>query len=256
MPTKLVCLTDPASPAAEAYRRLRVNLMARGRDAGLRSLLVAAVSLDAQGGVNSLGKASVVANLAVTFARVAKKVVLVDCDLRYPAQHTLFGLANQAGVTTVLQSGVSLLQSGVSLPDRADDDDTGARSIPLPLQATDLPGLRVLTSGPAVAVPSELIASPLMTGLITRLCEEADLVLFDTPPVALATDAAELATQVDGVLLTISAGHTKREDARRAADLLAKVGATLVGAVLVDAAADAQVRRYLSTPQQTDATSP
>jgi Mrp family chromosome partitioning ATPase len=263
MPTKLVCLTDPASPAAEAYRRLRVNLMARGRDAGLRSLLVAAVSLDAQGGVNSLGKASVVANLAVTFARVAKKVVLVDCDLRYPAQHTLFGLANQAGVTTVLQSGVSLLQSGVNmlqsgagLPDRADDDDTGARSIPLPLQATDLPGLRVLTSGPAVAVPSELIASPLMTGLITRLCEEADLVLFDTPPVALATDAAELATQVDGVLLTISAGHTKREDARRAADLLAKVGATLVGAVLVDAAADAQVRRYLSTPQQTDATSP
>jgi capsular exopolysaccharide synthesis family protein len=235
MTTKLVCLTDPASPAAEAYRRLRVNLMiaplgngatvtAPERHAALHTLLVAAVSPDAE-------KAIFVANLAVTFARVGKKVVLVDCDLRHPAQHALFALDNQAGVTTVLGRAEGPLQG-------AD----------LPLQTTSVLGLRVLTSGPAVEVPSELIASPQMAGLIARLRDEADVVLFDTPPVASTTDAAELATQMDGVLLTINAGHTKRDDARRAVDLLAKVGATLVGAVLVNVeGADAQVRNYLST---------
>ncbi len=210
MTSKLVCLTEPTSPTAEAYRRLRVNLMAPERDAPLRTLLVAAVSPSAE-------KASVVANLAVTFARAGKKVILADFDLRHPGQHTLFGLSNEAGVTSAMK--------------RADAD--------LPLQATSVPGLRVLASGPTVEVPSELIASPDMKGLIARMRAEAEIVLFDTPPVAETTDAAELATQVDGVLLTISAGRTKREDARRAADLLAKVGARLVGAVLVNAPADA-----------------
>ena len=72
-----------------------------------------------------------------------------------------------------------------------------------------MPCLRVMTSGPAVEVPSDLIASPGMAGLIARLRDEADMVIFDAPPVVLATDAAELATQVDGVLLTVSAGQTR-----------------------------------------------
>jgi len=116
----------------------------------------------------------------------------------------------------------------------------------LPLQATDVPGLRILTSGPEVAVPSDLIASPAMASLIARLRDDADVVLFDAPPVVLATDAAELATLVDGVLLTVSAGHTRRDDAQRAIDLLGKVGARLVGAALVNAPADAELRKYLA----------
>ena len=116
----------------------------------------------------------------------------------------------------------------------------------LPLQATDVPGLRLLTSGPEVTVPSDLIASPGMTSLLARLRDDADVVLFDAPPVVLATDAAELAALVDGVLLTVSAGHTKRDDAQRAVDLLAKVGARLVGAALVNAPVDAELRKYLA----------
>jgi capsular exopolysaccharide synthesis family protein len=217
MTSNLISIADPSSPAAEAYRRLRVNLMSAGREMPLRTLLVAAAGTDAD-------KASAVANLAVTFARVGKRVILVDCDLRHPAQHTLFGLGNAAGVTTAIRDEVA----------------------PVPLQVTSVPDLRVLTSGPAVDSPSDLIASPAMGRLIARLCEEADVVLFDAPPVTLATDAAELGVQVDGVLLTVAAGHTKRDDAQRAKEMLAKVGARVVGAALVNVSADAELRKYLA----------
>ena len=164
MTINLVTLTDPTSPAAEAYRRLRVNLMSAGREAPLHTLLVAAAGADPD-------KAATVANLAVTFAKVGKRVILADCDLRHPAQHTLFGLANDGG------------------RDHRAPRGGGA----LPLQATEVADLRVLTSGPAVEVPSDLLASPAMGRLIARLRDEADVVLFDAPPVTLATDAAELA---------------------------------------------------------------
>ncbi|MCX7707447.1 MAG: capsular biosynthesis protein, partial [Anaerolineae bacterium] len=87
MTKELITLTDPTSPAAEAYRRLRVNLMSAGREAPLRTILVAAAAEDAD-------KAAVVANLAVAFARADKQVILADCDLRHPAVHALFGLGN------------------------------------------------------------------------------------------------------------------------------------------------------------------
>ena len=102
MTPNLITLTTPSSPAAEAYRRLRVNLMSAGRETPLRTLLVAAAGTDAD-------KASAVANLAVTFARVGKRVILADCDLRHPAQHTLFELGNVAGVTTALRDPAAAL---------------------------------------------------------------------------------------------------------------------------------------------------
>lgn len=236
MTSTLVSLSEPTSPAAEAYRRLRLNLMSPAREASLRTLLVVAASADAE-------KASVVANLAVTFAKVGQRVILVDCDLRHPAQHTFFGLSNDAGLTTVLPTGQSQ-QVGGAAAAQATLPPPGTRG--LPLQETGVPGLRLLSSGPAVAVPSDLIASPVMAALIGRLRDDADLVLFDAPPVVLATDAAELATQVDGVLLTVSAGRTKRDDAQRARDLLAKVGARVLGAALVNAPTDARQREYLA----------
>jgi non-specific protein-tyrosine kinase len=219
MTVNLVVVTDPASPAAEAYRRLRVNLMSAAQEAPLQVLLVAAAGPDPD-------KSAIVANLAVTFARVGRQVILADCDLRHPALHSLLGLANDAGITSVL-----------------DGDETAE----LPLQPTEIPNLRVLTSGPAVLVPSDTVASPAMARLIARLRQEADVVLFDSPPVVLATEAVELATQVDGVLLTVSAGRTKRDDAQRAVHLLKRVGARLVGSALANLPVDAEQRKYLAT---------
>jgi capsular exopolysaccharide synthesis family protein len=219
MKSNLVSITDPTSPAAEAYRRLRVNLIAAGRTAPLRTLLVAAAGPGPD-------KAAIVANLAVTFARVGKRVILADCDLRHPGQHTLLGLSNTAGVTTAL----------------------AAPQAALPLQAVaTVPGLWLLAAGPMSAAPADVAGSPAMADLLARLAAEADLVLLDAPPVNLATDASELATRVDGVLLTISAGHTRRDDALRAKELLERVGARLVGATLANVAPDAALRKYLTS---------
>jgi non-specific protein-tyrosine kinase len=218
MTGKLITISAPTSAAAEAYRRLRTNLAtARAADGGpLQTLLVAAAGPDGN-------KAETVANLAITFARVGKRTILVDCDLRHPGQHALLGLANEAGVTTALQHPAG----------------------PLPAQAAEVPCLQVLTSGPAVDVPSDALASPQMAELIADLRREADIVLFDAPPVVLATDAVELASQVDGVLLTVSAGHTRREEAQRAREMLARVGAHVVGVALVNVQADGELTRYL-----------
>jgi capsular exopolysaccharide synthesis family protein len=215
--TNLVSISDPASPAAEAFRRLRTNLASTNNGAPLRTLLVVPAALDRE-------KASTAANLAVAFARIGKQVILADCDLRHPEQHTIFGLSNREGIS-----------SAVAQP-----------SARLPLQSTDLPCLRVLTSGPAVEAPADLVGSTSMAGLIARLREESDLVIFDAPPVGMATDAAELASQVDGVLLTVCAGQTKREDAQQAKELLNKVGARLVGVTLVNVPLDAKLRKYLA----------
>ena len=206
MTPNLITLTEPASPAAEAYRSLRANLMSADREKPLRTLLVVAAADDPD-------KATTVADLAVSFARVGKRVILVDCDLRTPRQHTLFGLSNAAGIAAAVTDPAALT-----------------------LQATAVEGLRVLASGPQTAVPSDLPASPAMTAVIVRLREEADLVIIDAPAIAAATDAVELATQVDGVLLTVRAGQTKRDEAQQAKDRLNKVGARVVGAALVNVA--------------------
>lgn len=210
MTANLVCITDPSSSAAEAYRRLRVNLTSPTQGTPLEALLVVAAGPEPD-------KANVVANLAVTFARVGKQVILADGDLRQPAQHAIFGLPNEQGITTALS----------------------APSVELPLQETGIERLRLLSSGPPVELPSELLASPAMAELVARLRQDADIVLFDAPPVVSATDAAELAGAMDGVLLIVAAGRTKRDQAEQALQLLGRVGARVVGATLINAPASA-----------------
>ena len=113
---------------------------------------------------------------------------------------------------------------------------------------TEIPGLRVLTSGPAVDGPSDLLAcrDGQAHRPAVRRGRRGDLRRA-------AGDAGDrrgrVAIQVDGVLLTVAAGHTKRDDAQRAKELLEKVGARLVGAALVNVAADAELRKYLATAE-------
>ncbi len=201
----LVTLADPHSAVAEAYRVLRTNLAFARPDAPLRTLLVTAPAPDAD-------KSTAAANLAVVTAQAGRTVVVVDCDLRRPAQHALFDLPNDAGVTTALLDDAALAD--------------------LPLRATPVEGLRVLTSGPLPPNPAELLGTRRMGALIDRLAEMADLVLFDAPPVVAVTDAAVLAPQLDGVLLVLEAGRSRRDHTARARELLDTVGAAVVGVVL------------------------
>lgn len=212
----LVVLRDPASPAAEAYRTLRTNIQFSSLDKPLRTLLVTSTAPDE-------GKSTTLANLAVTMAQAEQRVILVDCDLRRPSLHSLFGLPNEQGLTSVI------LQQG---------------DAPLPLQPTGVPGLSLLTSGPLPPRPADLLGSRRMEALIGRLQAEADVVLFDTPPVIAVTDAAVLATRMDGVLLVLQAGKTRRDRAREARRLLEKVKANIIGVVLNNARLEAGYGYY------------
>lgn len=202
--TTLVTLRDPGAPAAEAYRTLRTNILFSSLDRPLRTLLVTSTAPNE-------GKSTTLANLAVTMAQAEQRVLLVDCDLRRPSLHTLFGLPNEHGLTS------AILAQNDELP---------------PTQATVVPGLRILTSGPLPPRPADLLGSRRMAAMIERMSASADIVLFDTPPVVAVTDAAALAPRVDGVLLVLHAGHTRRDRAREARQLLEKVKANIVGVVL------------------------
>lgn len=202
---QLIALRDPRSPAAEAYRALRTNIQFSSLDRKLRTILATSTAPNE-------GKTTTVANLAVTIAQAEQRVILVDCDLRRPSLHTVFGLPNEEGLTTLM------LHEGGRMP----------------VQRTEVPGLLVLTSGPTPPRPADVLGSKRMESVIESLRQHADVVLFDTPPVTAVTDAAVLATKVDGVLLVFRAGATKRDRAREARRLLDKVNANIVGVVLTD----------------------
>jgi len=120
-----------------------------------------------------------------------------------------------------------------------------------PLLDTGVSGLRLLPSGPLPPNPSELVGSRRMLEIIAWLSKAADMVLFDAPPIIAVTDAAVLASRVDGVLLVIKAGGTKRDHAQKAKALLDKVNAHLVGAVLNNVKMDTSYYRYYAEHKRT-----
>ncbi|HEY65999.1 MAG TPA: CpsD/CapB family tyrosine-protein kinase [Caldilineae bacterium] len=217
MALDLITVTDPRSPVAEAYRSLRTNLEFSSLDHPLHTLLVTSPGPDE-------GKSTTLANLAVTTAQTGRRVIVVDCDLRRPRQHEIFGVSNGTGLTTMVRDEAALTRP--------------------PLQKTQVAGLWVLPSGPLPPNPAELLASQRMSQVIERLMQSADLVLFDAPPVIAVTDAAVLASKLDGVLLVINAGSTKRQYALRAKEILERVNARLIGAVLNNVVLDKTLHTY------------
>jgi len=213
----LITLQDPASPISESYRTLRLNLQFATVDADVRTLLITSPG-------PGEGKSTTLANLAVTMAQVDQRVIVVDTDLRRPYLHELFHLPSDPGLTTMM------------LEDGAVEDP--------PLQDTAVPGLQVLTTGTLPPRPSDLLGSKRMAMVLEALARRADVILLDAPPVMAVTDAVVLATKVDGVLLVVSAGTTKREHAQRAVERLHKVNARVVGAVLNNASLDAALAGY------------
>jgi|SRR5690554_1740156 capsular exopolysaccharide synthesis family protein len=216
---KLITLSDPRSPAAEAYRTLRTNLMFSSVDRAIRALVVSSAA-------PGEGKSTAAANLAVTLAQSGQRTILVDCDLRKPGQHTIWGLPNEQGLTTMML-------------------ETSALDRP-PLQSAGLENLSVLTSGPQPPYPADVIGSRRMDEIIAALREQADYVIFDAPPVLAVTDAALLALKTDGLLLVLRAGVSRRDQTARAKEELERISVPLIGAVLLDAPRDSSVGAYYS----------
>jgi len=192
-------------PVTEAYRVLRTNLQFSGLKNPGGSLLITSSG-------PGEGKTTTASNLSVVLAQTQKRVILVDGDLRRPSIHKIFGLSNKTGLTSMV------LDESLSI------DDV--------VQATSVNGLRVLTSGPLPPNPAEVLNSPEMARIIDRLREGADLVIFDSPPVLVVTDAVILAGKLNSTLLVADAGRTRSDALRRSVETLSKVNAKMLGVVL------------------------
>ena len=202
---KLVTAKQPRSPVAAAYRVLRTNLQFSAVDRPLCTLMVTSSSPQE-------GKSLVSANLAVAMAQSGKRVTLVDADLWRPCQHHIFEMDNTEGLTSVLLS-----------------DDASLVSV---LQPGPVENLSILLSGPMPPNPSDLLGSKRMGDLIETLQRQTDVVIFDSPPVMADADATILAARLDGVLLVVDSGGTRRGPAQRSKEALEAVGARLAGVVL------------------------
>jgi non-specific protein-tyrosine kinase len=200
----LVTLNAPSSPAAEAYRTLRSNLLFASLDKPIKTLVM--VSPD-----DNADAATAIANLAVSMAQSERKVIVVDANLRQPALHKAFDMPNHAGL-------IDLLNEADGEPE---------------LNATGIDGLRVLTAGAPVTTAADALSSQRMNALIARLSGLADVVLFAAPPVTQFSDAAVLSSKVDGALLVVGAGKTRRDSAQKARDILARAHANVIGAVML-----------------------
>jgi tyrosine-protein kinase Etk/Wzc len=199
----LVTHYSPKSPISEAFRTLRTNIQFADPDRKITTLLVTSAG-------PSEGKSTIVTNLALTFANIGRRTLLIDCDLRKPNVHNIFEIPRDPGLTTVL---------------------LGERSWQEVMVATKIDNLHILPSGPIPPNPTEMLGSQHMKDLLAQLQSSFDLILFDSPPVVAVTDAAILSSIVDGTLLVVELGRSRASGVNRAIDLLEKVNAKLLGVV-------------------------
>lgn len=200
----LISEIDTYSPRAEAFRVLRTNLQFIDPDAS-KKVFVLSSALPGE------GKSTTACNLALALAEGGQKVALVEGDLRRPRVAQYLGLVDAVGLTTVLVGRVELGDA---------------------LQETQFPGLSVLSSGKTPPNPAELLQSNAMAGIIDQLRADYDVVLIDAPPLLPVTDAALIASLVDGAVLVVRHGKTSADQVRGAVERLEGVGAKPVAAVL------------------------
>lgn len=213
----LVTVTDFKSIASESYRNIRTNLLFQ---ATASSNLIKDKNLDEDpfklllvtSTVAGEGKSLTASNLAIAFAQAGSKVVLVDTDLRRPTIHKLFGLSNDKGFTNLVLTGPANLSSII--------------------KPTSVPNLAVITAGSLPPNPSELLTGVHAARLLDVLAEVADVVVLDSPPVGVVTDAVVLANRADRVLLVVDWGSTRRDAVLRTVQNLNKVGAKISGTIL------------------------
>ena len=202
---KLIVARHPRSSHAEAYRVLRANLEVADVDHPVKTLLVTSAN-------PVEGKSVTAANMAAVIAQAGHKVVLVDSDMRRPSQHRIFKLSRQFGLTDILRQADPVLDEYI--------------------QPTEIENLRVIATGQNPPNPAELLGSKRMQSLIEMLKRDNDMVIFDTPPCLPLADATILSRYVDGVILVLDAGRTRRDSALRAKNALERGGARILGAML------------------------
>lgn len=202
---RLVTHLRPKSPVSEAYRTLRTNILFSSPGKPKKAFVVTSSG-------PKEGKSTSISNLAITFAQMGTRTLLVDADLRRPVIHKLFGLDKRLGLTNILV-GRSTLSEAVQ-------------------RVESLPHLDVLTSGIIPPNPAELLGSEAMQFFLDEAREKYEIILLDAPPIIAVTDPSVLAPLVDGVILVIRSAQAQRDAVMHAMEQLQRVNAPLLGALL------------------------
>jgi capsular exopolysaccharide synthesis family protein len=193
---------QPASREAEAFRSIRTALLFTLKS----GQQVVQVSSAEPGD----GKSTTLANLAIAFAQSGKRVLLLDADLRRPTQHTLFALAQEQGLSEVLQQQLKWRDA---------------------VQTTPVEGLSVITAGTTHDRPAELLAAANLQGLMQELRAQYDIILVDTPPVLAVSDPCVISTSTDGLLLVVRMLKNRQLSLQRAMELLHSQSVRVFGVV-------------------------
>jgi capsular exopolysaccharide synthesis family protein len=188
---------------AESYRALRSSIGFAGIDTPIRRLQVTSAS-------KGEGKTVTSVNLATAMAIDGKRVILVDSDLRRPSVHRLLNLPNSPGLSEVL---------------------VGMKTVGEAIQETEVENLSVVCAGPVPPNPAELLGSRAFDRVIEELEQRADVVIFDSPPCLPVTDPLIIAGRMDGVVLVLHTGHTKKAAIKHVEQLLGRARARIIGVV-------------------------
>ena len=201
---RIISITKPKSPVAEAYRGIRTSIEFSNLDKELKVINVTS-------SMQNEGKSTVMANLAVSFANLDKKVLIMEGDLRNPSVHRMFNISNINGLTDILVNNKSFLDC---------------------VYCTDVKNLHVLTCGPIPPNPSEMLSSNKIRQFVDSLRDYYDYIFIDAPPIGIVNDTGIISTYTDGCIFVVGAGEADAEMAKVSKDRLEKVGANILGVVL------------------------
>jgi len=203
---RLITHEDPRSPVSEAYRSLRTSMLySSSADKKIKSILVSSAG-------PGEGKTTTVANLAITYANLGKKTILIDTDLRRPVIHKVLEIKKEPGITDYLSG--------------ATDDFNDI------IQETAIENLFVVPSGIIPPNPSELLGSQRMTDLLRKMEGEWDMILFDSPPLVAVTDATMVSKEIDQIVMVVKVGQTDKKAFDHTITSLRNVHAPLGGVIL------------------------
>jgi polysaccharide biosynthesis transport protein len=224
---ELAMIATPDAPETEAFQLLATNIEFANLDRGAKSFMIASAN-------RGEGKSTTIANLAVTFARSGKRVVLVDLDLRRPVLHRFFRLEGRAGITNVTLGRAWLDDTLVRVPlaEHSVEDLGGGVN-------DELGGaLEVLPAGELPSNVSEFLHSQALSDVLARLETRADLVLVDAPAMLAVSDAINVTQKVDALIVLTRVPTVRRPALEELRRLLDNAPVTKLGFVVTGADAD------------------
>jgi capsular exopolysaccharide synthesis family protein len=202
---KIVAYHNPTSPLTEQFRVLRAHACSSDKGYNIKTMAITSST-------NGEGKSVTAVNVAVVMAQdLGRPVLLIDCNMRKPAVASLLGLNGDKGLADILSGNAQLKDV---------------------LTGTDIANLTVLPAGHASANPNELLNSEKMKEILAELKPQFEIIVLDAPAVIPYADPRILGKLVDGVVIAVRAGKTRREVVARAESILKSVGVNILGYVL------------------------